>query len=381
MIRTTAARSAVAFICLAAAAAASTPTRDTMHKIFDRMAELLPLVLDDEHFLEDATQARFGELLGELVQTSDALIEHAADRDADFRYHAEELTNDFREARQRQEHGRPEEARFFVITATQSCVGCHSRLPKARNFPLAHELTSKAPIQSLDAAERALFHIATRAFDSALTELETFLLDPATDSRLIEMSDSLDHYLTTAIRVERDVPRTRRFLASLSEREGLGQEFRGLLRGWSSDLESHAETLVGPADFDAARAIVDLPEAGPTRAALARDLVASSLLHRIIDAGSAEAARRAEAYYWLGVVGDRHATTFWRPETAVHLERAIRLAPDSAYAEIALDRLKSHWEFMYGGSQGSHLPRSAWETLGELKRIVEEHRAGASPNN
>ena len=357
---------------VATALGAATPPLDIMHGIFERFSQLLPLVLDDERFLEDETQAEITRLLGELVEASDQLEGHAEGRDADFRYHADSLAGELTEAYRRQQDSRPEEARFFVVTTTQSCISCHTRLPKARDYPLADKLTHSSAIESLEADERALFQIATRSFGEALTSFEQFLLDPATDVRRVTMSDALDHYLTTAIRVERDMPRARNFLRRLAKRPGTSEPFRETLAGWTADLDGYAPSLAAVPDLASARAIIEKPsETGP-RAALVRDLVASSLLLRLIDGESADEATRAEAYYWLGVAGDRHAIALWRPETATHFERAIRLAPAAEHSELALDRLRSHWTFMYGGSGGTHLPRSAAETLEELEQIIEE---------
>lgn len=81
------ARTAVGVAAAAVLVGAAAP-RATMHRIFDRFAELLPLVLDDDRFLEPASQKRVGELLRELEDASEALDAHASHRDADFQYHA-----------------------------------------------------------------------------------------------------------------------------------------------------------------------------------------------------------------------------------------------------------------------------------------------------
>ncbi|MCA9509553.1 MAG: hypothetical protein KC560_02535 [Myxococcales bacterium] len=360
--------------------AAATP-RATMHRIFDRFAELLPLVLDDEHFLDETSQARIGTLLGELDDVSEALEAHAAQRDADFQYHAGGLSNDLREARRRFDRGAPEEARFFVVTATQYCVACHSRVPKARNFPLASRLTHEAAIQSLDGDERALFHVATRSFGTALDEFEGFLLDPGTDPRRISIGDTIYHYLTIAIRVERDPARAARTLAQLAERSDLGDEFQQVVAAWRADLATYGPSVATPPSLARARELASAGEAegAAARTGLVRDLVASSDLLQIIDRDAAPADERAEAYYWLGVIGDRHAFAFWHPETATHLERAVRLAPGGPHAQDALARLEEHWRFVYGGSGGLHLPREANATLEELRHLVAEAKASAAP--
>lgn len=367
------ARAAIGVAAAAVLVGAAAP-RATMHRIFDRFAELLPLVLDDDRFLEPASQKRVGELLRELEDASEALDAHASQRDADFQYHALGLSSDLHEAKRRFETGAPEEARFFVITATQYCVACHSRVPKARNFPLAAKLTHESAIQSLDAEERALFQIATRSFGSALGELETFLLDPATDPRRISVGDAIYHYLTIALRVERDPIRAERTLAELAKRSDLDASFLSAVETWRSDLAELGSTLATTPALDRARALAAAGDdkGRAARASLARDLIASSDLLQIIDRGDVAGNERAEAYYWLGVIGDRHAFAFWHPETATHLERAIRLAPGGEHASDALARLEEHWQFVYGGSGGLHLPREAKATLDELRALVAE---------
>ena len=374
--------SAAAAVALAAAvahsAAGEAEPRNVMHDIFDAFAQLLPIALDDDRYLEEETQRKMGELLDGLIAASDGLSEHAGERDADFQYHAEALAADVVEAHERHERGLPEEARFFVITATQNCVSCHTRLPKARDFPLAPRLTKSSAISTLDGAERALFRVATRSFDEALDEFEAFLLDPGTHPLRVAQSDTLEQYLVTALRVQRDPERASRFLGQLRRRDDVPEAFHAMVELWRTDLATYASALVGEPDLAFARAIVTGAPPAETRDALARDIVASSILLRWIDARKDDARARSEAYYWLGVIGDRHSISFWRPETAVHLERAIRLAPDAPYAELALERLRSHWHFHYGGSSGSHLTAEHMHTLDLLRDLISQHSAGAA---
>ena len=99
------------------------------------------------------------------------------------------------------------------------------------------------------------------------------------------------------------------------------------------------------------------------------DLVASSMLHRIVDAAPVGDPRLAEAYYRLGVIEARSVDSYWVPQTEFHLEAAIRAAPDGPFAERAYALLEEYVLLGHGGPEG--LPDEVTANLAALRVLLD----------
>ena len=98
-------------------------------------------------------------------------------------------------------------------------------------------------------------------------------------------------------------------------------------------------------------------------------VVASSLLHRYVDAHAPTTQALVEAYYLLGVAEWSISRTSWVAETPFFLEMAIRLDPKSPLAAKAYDLLQTYMLAAYTGSAGVHLPHEVQEYLDGLRRL------------
>jgi hypothetical protein len=105
---------------------------------------------------------------------------------------------------------------------------------------------------------------------------------------------------------------------------------------------------------------------------LLADLLASGLLLRFIDAAQKSDPAVPEAFFLLGVTEARSLGVFWEPTSEFHFEMAIRLAPQSPFAEDALGLLRDQLDFAYGGSSGVHLPADVQSNLQELEDLIRK---------
>jgi len=368
--------SAVACLGIASCAAAESETepRPAMHQIFEAIAVLLPASLDEHGFEDPLHRDEIAEQLRVLEGSVDQLEAHAAGEDAGFRYLSRSLSRDVADLTWQFEHGQLDAARYQLIGVTQNCVACHSRLPRARDFPLADRLVGRVEISSLDRVERARLQVAVRRFDGALADWEAYFADRSVPPERFDVSGDLVEYLTVAIRVQRDPDRARRGLDVVAARPDVPAYLRRHVEAWTASLGPLRDEVKAEPSLARARRLVaqanDLSLFPAGRERLVYDLVASSVLHRTIAAAPAGDTSVAEAYYLLGVIEARSVDSWWVPQTELHLEAAIRADPHGPYAQQAYAMLEEYIVMGYGGLSRDLLPADVAAQLAELRGLI-----------
>jgi hypothetical protein len=363
--------------------------RATMHRVFDALSELLPLSLDPTRFEAAPNQPEIARQIGVLASAVRALEQHGEQRDPDFRFLSRSLSEDVEEVLHRYHWGRLEEARFFILEATRNCVACHSRLPSAREFPLADQLLGRVDLDALSHHERGQLYVATRQFDRALNNWEELFAGTEQTPSQLHIGGYLRDYLTVAIRVQRDLPRARRTLEKLAADPKLPRYLALRLQTWIGDLKQFEAASGADTDtnIDLARARA-LAHRAPTAAAVpddtalaVSDLLASSLLFRFVDTARqrrVDDRDLAEAFYLLGLIEARGVDSYWVPQAEFHLEAAIRLDPRGPIARSAYALLEQSLAIGYGGTSAETLPLDLWTKLNELRALADAGSVGSS---
>ena len=366
-------------------------TRKTMQRVFAALATLLPASLDEERFGDPAQRDALQLAFEELARSSEALAHHGAERDEAFRLLSRSLADDAEQAASRFARGRQAEAAFRVGQLTQRCVGCHSRLPSARDFPLADKLLARAELTQLAPDERARLLVAVRRFGDALSVWEALFVDEAVPPAALDQGGTLIDYLTVAIRVEGDLARAERTLRTLAARADTPRYLRHRLLDWSGALaelraDPAAQQPFARATALAARSqgLAEFPLSGD---GLVLDLQASALLQREVAArGAARVAdapdlELARSFWLLGVLEERTTAPDWFPQTEVYMEAALRSAPGSEVAERAFERIEESLLVDYGALRTADLPEAARLRLERLEPLTRGAPAaeGAKP--
>lgn len=357
--------------------------RSEMHAAYASIEQLLPLTLDPKTWADPARRATIQKQLDQLARTSSAIEKHAAQRDQSFIMLSRSLSEELEDVKHRFALGQLEESRYLLMQSTSNCVTCHERLPSARDFPMGQRLGETMNLDELPVDERIHTRLVTRQFDAAMTDLETAMADPRERPSDLDFSGSLVDYLTVGIRVKQDPDRVARHLRTFAKRPDVPRYLRKHVDQWVSDLEQTKGALDSKTPLVAARRLVrrGTPD-GETRP-LARDttvpdLVASSLLLRFISRDDVPAVQKAEAFYLLGVAESRGIDSPWIPQAGVHLEFAVRLAPEAPFADSAYDALEEYMYLNYGGVSGeTALPIDITAKLDELRELLEAADAGA----
>jgi hypothetical protein len=245
-------------------------------------------------------------------------------------------------------------------------------------------LTESVEMESISEHEKALLFVMTRRFDEAMTSWETTLMDPSVSPGQLDVGGVFFDYLALAVRGTQDYPRARKTLAQVAMRKDLFLYMRTLLADWMAALEWLEANPTVVAGLDGARLLAEksrsITDWTGARRGLVYDLAASASLNQLTDEAERAAAtgkpiltgaQLSEAYYLLGLIESRNLTGFWLDESPSHLEAAIRAAPSSVHAVMALRLLEENMILGYGGSGGSFMPEEVWTKLEVLRALVE----------
>jgi hypothetical protein len=351
------------------------PLREEMQEILAAMTWLLPIALSEVAWEDPPLQDEISRQLAVLARHAGGLESHAEVRDLGFRNLSRSLASSVEEVRDLFESERLAEARFNLVEITGNCVACHSRLPATDRTSTPMARATPDLFESLSAHEKAQILVATRRFGTALETWEEIFADASAPPGQLDMDGHLLDYLTIAIRVQNDPDRVLGTLAEFARRPDMPIYLGRHLTSWQRALGAVGGDLGQSPSLGRARKLVKgeglalSPALG--REQMIYDLVASSLLLRLIDRRDASEAELAEAYYLLGVVEARSVDSYWLPQAEFHLEAAIRLAPRADFAENAYALLEEYILIGYGGLTGADLPLDIWTKLQSLRKLVE----------
>jgi hypothetical protein len=348
------------------------PTRQAMSVIFGQLQVALPLAVDSEAFRDPKQAPRIREALQKLADAAHGLDEHGKGFDAGGRYLARSLERDARRALDHFRDGKYDSAEFFIGQLTESCIGCHSRLPSPGDAPMARGFAARADVTQLDPLERARLEVATRQFGDAARTLESVF--QSTDIPPFELLGPITDYLTVCVRVLQQPARPVPVLKRFAQREDLWSALRGDVEAWirflpelskrefKGDPVVQAEKLIGEG-----RDLILFPS---DRRALVHYLYASKLLHEYVSTHREAGPNLARAYYLLGLAESRIGPNFWISQAEFYLETAVRMAPGSEVGREAYALLEEETLAGYTGSGGLQLPDDVEAHLRELRELL-----------
>jgi len=367
-----------AFSTLAADAPyAPEPTREVMRVIFSQLQVALPLAVDAKVFRDPKQAGKIRTALKTLADAAHGLDSHGQGLDPGGLYLARSLERDARRAVQFFEEHKYDSAEFFVGQLTESCIGCHSRLPSPSDAPLARGFAARADVTHLDPLERARLEVATRQFGDALGTLEKVFASE--DVPPYELLGPLTDYLTICVRVVGDTARPVPVLKNLAKREDLWSALRSDVEAWTHYLPELATRDFGGDPIERARALINegrqLILFPSDRRALVHYVFASKLLHRYVSTQREPGPGLANAYYLLGVAESRIGPNFWISQAEFYLETAVRMSPGTDVGRDAYALLEEETLSGYTGSGGLELPEDVEGHLRELRQLLDSARA------
>ncbi|MGI9302903.1 MAG: hypothetical protein ACR2RB_09370 [Gammaproteobacteria bacterium] len=359
-------------------AAGREETHERMKQISQAMEQLLPLAVQEDGLGDAVRRPMISGSLELLVENADLLDAHAAGAPLGFKYHSASLARYAKWTHRYYDLGNYASAALSFQRITDLCVACHSRLPGVDDSALASGLAAASEFATLPLEKRAALLVATRQFDDALTSYEGLLADSSTHPARL-LGRTLADYLVVCIRVKGDFKRPVPVLEAIASRNDVEQELRTDVEYWIRALRRLDQSAQRTPDLSRARELLQPTRPDKNiwsyRRGLISDIVASSMLHRFLEAHYQDQDQQdevAEAYYLLGVAETRGGRGVWVSPADLYLETAIRLAPHAPFATSAYELLEHETILGYSGSSGLHLPEDVATQLKELRRMVEE---------
>ena len=349
-------------------------TRARMGDIFESVRVLLPLSVSEERFGAPENRAAVTAALEALANHADQLARHARRDDPERRFLGRSLADDARRALERYREGRTDSAAFLVQQATENCIACHTKLESRGDPPRSQDFVDRTALAELPPEERARLLIATRQFDEALATLESVIDSPGIHPS--ELLLPIIDYLVVSIRVKNDYDRPLPTLEKLSRRPDLWRQLQSDVETWIRALRALRPLRDQEPELATARRLIgeaqQLVPFPADRRGLVHYVVASSILHRYLDAKPRAPRDAGEAYYLLGVTELHIDDTFWVSQADFYLETAIRTAPEEPSADLAFALFEEATLESYTGSAGVNLPDSVARRLDELRKLVDE---------
>jgi hypothetical protein len=353
-----------------------------MHQLFRDLSCVYRLALSEPSFQDPANRDRILASLDSLSANARRMGEHGADAGPSTGYFSRSLARDANEAVVRFRQGRYEGTRFLVDQLMNNCFACHTRLPSDRPFQLGERFLEETPVESLTAPELARLQVTMRQFEDALSTFKRYFESTTVPAAQIATSPAFENYLRVCLRVEDDCARAISTFELFRRRPDVPPYLDARLRAWSEDLERLKKKRKQGERNPLARGRELIRDgqyhnAFPTdpRGAV-RFVAATGYLNRYLETSPTDRDRLAEAYYLLGVAESYISPTYWRSQSDVLLERAIRMSPHSVYGRMAFDFLEEYTASGYTGSSGVNIPPEVQERLDELRSLVEEREGG-----
>ena len=184
----------------------------------------------------------------------------------------------------------------------------------------------------------------------------------------------LTEYLIVALRVKRDPVRAAKLLEKLEQRKETTPDLRRLIGPWRATLAREKSVVTQPPSLATARRLVEAGKRARdyaySRAGLVDDLLASSVLHRLLEQPKLGTAERAEAYYLVGLTDSQVRSTPWLSDGSWYLEAAIRTQPHSATAQRAFEAYEDMTLLEWTGSAGTQVPDDVVMDLDRLRALA-----------
>jgi len=348
-------------------------TKEIMQSIFQSIAEVLPLSMNEEEFKKTENRAIVTKNLEILRKNAGKLGAHTVALNRDYRYASKSLARDVRDISRKYESGRFSEASYLLGHVTENCITCHSKLGPKTPFD-ASTFFAKVDRKKIPREEFASLQVALRQFNDAAKTYEEIFNDPAVEPSEFMLSGALTDYLLLCIRVLNEPKRAQAQFAKILARKGIPEFLAHDLRVWSKRLSIvPSEKLVGDQLAQGKKIMSNaknLMEFPMDRQAFVDYAFASAKLHKYLIDSRPSDKKSAEAFYYLGVTESVIGRSYWISETEYYLESAIRLNPSAPFARRAFAMLEEHALLEYSGSSGTHIPEDVQDDLRGLRALL-----------
>lgn len=325
-------------------------TQEIMWQLSDAIAYLLPFSVRESEFISTLDQSLLDKHLNGLTLGSKALTEHAKGKDEGFDLLAQSFSKITEDIETGFQGKWPAYSYYALSELTQHCVACHSRLPGESVPMLGQKIMARIDTNDFDTWTLVNLLIATREFDSAMSQLEREILNLKTTPTELEYSGLFVSYLRVAININKDVKRPYKILGDFLKREDIPHYLSYRVMKWREYLLELDPLFQQPPSLQSAKQLLasgeKLTRVPGDAIRAVHDLMAYSILQQLVNRQiTLSHAERAEAFFNLGVIALRTLeTNFSVPELEYLFIAAIKAEPRGPFAAQAYRYLE---EFGY----------------------------------
>lgn len=369
----------VLMLCLqfSAHAAPAIQPADTMKELSRLLSEFVVDVSQRGKFTDPKESKRIErnlKLLNDLTHSIKAF-----DGDPSTKIISDLLKHETRHTLAEFKRGNRAYAKDLVRGVASYCIACHTRSDIG---PKLTTSVSAEVMNSLSISDRIEWLSATRQYDRAIKEIDSFLSDKdSMKNTPFEVERAAQNGLAISIRVNRDADVAKTIVKRLLAQNELPSYLKKDAEVWKTSLESmrmketadlkseklleRAESLITSA-YGKQKYLLD-------RSATIEFVEVTELAHRYLATEKAPSSENtARALYLLAssyeVLRDLNIYSLHD----LYFEACIRVAPLAPTAATCLMRLEASWFSAYSSSSETQLPKDISDRLSELKNLVKK---------
>lgn len=295
----------------------------------------------------------------------------------DYSFLADSLFEDVNSAKSLIDKNDKKGLKFVVLSMTEHCVRCHTKLDSKNDFSNNSQMLPKAVLQNHDFVSQIDMFITLRQFDNAIDLIEKKLFDESVKSTVFSILNVFSRYFELNLKVKSDLDRPQKYLAKyLKERKEITEYQKKYVEFWMMSLaDLQKQNMMGHLqDFDFAVKIFDKGEAEYKKSfgqeGLVYMIASSIIFEKKSLEGNKNSEERAKSYLYLGRISSQIDRSYWISENENYFESAILTSPHSPIAKEAYGLLKQSIYFGFSGSSGVHIPLDQKKKLERLEKYL-----------
>lgn len=364
----------------------SKPVQPTMHKLFNKMQELVPYMVDEEKF-NDPKNSRFIEKSLKEMKDLAKDAKHAEEiKTTTLRISQKVLEDHFADIERVFRIGNKNFARWELGSTVPLCMSCHTQSPSAsRNWDII-DITRG----NLDDYQKAELLFMGRDFDDALKYYDAVISGyPENKIPVQQVEKALERKVVVFSRTKRDFDAGVKSLQANLKNKKLPESFVKNIEAWiglfriqkrngfpnpkksnDKDIQKYVERELKRGLWD------DMADArNVTNPRLVKNLTVSGVLYEYLNTHP-DSKIKPDILLWLATCERKLQDTLFYSLADMYLKECMNEFPKHPTAKKCFDEYKDNTIISFSGSGGVFLPNETKKELKELSiKIYGEDRS------
>lgn len=348
----------------------------TMHKLFSKIQELVPYVVDEEKFNDPKNEKFIADSLKEMKKLAKDASHAEELKTTTFKISRKVLEDHFADIERVFKVGNKNFARWELGSTVPLCMSCHTQAPSAsRNWDVV-DITRG----NLNDYQKAELLFMGRDFDDALNYYDVVISGyPDNKIPVNQVEKSLERKVVIFSRVKRDFTGGVKSLEKSLKNKKLPEAFVknvnawiGLFRiqnknGFPNPKKSNDRDIQKYVQKELKRGLWDdMTDArNTTNPRLVKNLTVSGVLYEYLNTHP-ETKIKPDILLWLAMCDRKFQETLFYSLADMYLKECINEFPTHPTAKKCFDEYKDNTIISYSGSGGVNLPDDVKKELKDL---------------